>query len=110
MELKGCMINKQTVRTAQHDDRVIWHVPMEAEIGIPHFHEEWFTLHITRQYTLSAYLSNNLYIMSVQGTEVLSPELCDNVTSNCYLIPAPTVCRMADRTRKARGRIAVSYV
>jgi hypothetical protein len=39
MTLKGCMINKQIVRTA-HDDQLIWHVPMAAEIGIPHFHEE----------------------------------------------------------------------
>jgi len=40
MALKGCMINKQIVRTAQHDGQVIWLVPMAAEIGIPHFHEE----------------------------------------------------------------------
>ena len=40
MALKGCMINKQIVRTSQHDDQVIGHVPMVAEIGIPRFQEE----------------------------------------------------------------------
>jgi len=51
MALRGCMINKETVRAAQHDDQIIWRVPVAAEIGIPGFHEETSLHYITLHYT-----------------------------------------------------------
>ena len=40
-------MNKRTVRTAQYDDQVMWHMPPGFGRGIPMFREERLTLPYT---------------------------------------------------------------
>jgi hypothetical protein len=57
-----CLISKRTVRTAQHNDHVIPHMPHGCWDGHPMITRRRINIaiHITWQNALSAYLSNNV--------------------------------------------------